>query len=190
MKPTDISDSVPADLGPPQVSAKFGTASGLARDLPRNGGDRMGDGYRGDGDRMGSDRDRMGSDRDRMGSDRDRMGSDRFGGDRMSRDRMGGDRDRGGASGGGGGDRYPPPSSRGSYQPVRQDSGYGGGNGYDRPALLPREERGRDRELPREVSREPPRYDTRGRSPPPAFFDDRRGGGDRGGGGGGGYDDR
>jgi hypothetical protein len=136
------------DLGPPQVSAKFGTAAGWAKDTPRNGGDRM-------------------------GSDNYRMGSDRVS-------------DVGGV----GGDRYPPSYDRGGggYASSRDERGYGGGGGYDRPAPIYREERGRDRDIPREASRELPRYDPRGRSPPPAYYDDRRRGG--GSGGGGGYDDR
>ena len=107
---------------------------------------------------------------DRMG-DSSRMG----GGDRM----------------GGSGDRYPPPYDRGGYQTGRDERGYGGGGGYDRPAPIYREERGRDRDREglRELSREIPRYDTRGRSPPPLYYDDRRGGGG-GGGMGGSYDDR
>lgn len=123
------------------MSAKFGTAVNGIREIPRNGGDRMGD-----SSRMG-------------------------GGDRM----------------GGSGDRYPPPYDRGGYQTGRDERGYGGGGGYDRPPPIYREERGRDRDREglRELSREIPRYGTRGRSPPPLYYDDRSGGGM-----GGSYDDR
>ena len=98
---------------------------------------------------------------------------------------------------GGSGDRYPPSNDRGGggYQTSKDERGYGGGGGYDRPAPIYREERGREergrereREGLRELSREIPRYETRGRSPPPHYYDDRRGGG--GGAIGGSFDDR
>ena len=87
------------DLGPPQVSAKFGTAGNGSREIPRNGGDRVGE-----GSRIG-------------------------GGDRMS----------------GSGDRFPPSYDRGGYQTSKDDRGYGGGGGYDRPAPIYRDDRGRGR---------------------------------------------
>lgn len=88
---------------------------------------------------------------------------------------------------GGSGDRYPPSNDRGGYQTSKDERGYGGGGGYDRPAPIYREDRGREREREglREHNREIPRYETRGRSPPLHYYDDRRGGG-----GGGSFDDR
>ena len=118
----------------------------------------------------------------------------RGGGDRMGSGGGGGyGGDRGGGDRSNVGDRYPPAYDRGGYQqrdpPRGDDRGYGGGGGYDRPAPVYRDDR-REREMPRESSREPQRYDVRSRqrSPPQTtYYDDRRvgaaGGGDS-------YDDR
>ena len=119
------------DLGPPQVSAKFGTAAGWAKDAPRNGGDRMSDNYRMGGDRVGD----MGG--DRYPPSYDRGGGGGGGGYATSRDERG--------YGGGGGYDRPAPI----YREER---------GRDRDREPPREV---SRELPRYEPRgrsPPPAY--------------------------------
>ena len=105
-----------SDLGPPQVSAKFGSSGMGGRDAPRGGGDRMGGGG-GSGNGYGGDRmsggDRMNGGGDRYPPSYDRGYEQRY------------DRGYGGGGGGGGGYDRPAPiyrEERREREPTRDSS--------------------------------------------------------------------